>query len=63
VYTLSVQKIKEERQSVSNPDRGDRLSLRRSRRPPVGPILRFVQAKDRARARFDGAPAVVQFQA
>jgi hypothetical protein len=39
------------------------LSLRRSRRPPVGSILRFVQVKDRARARIDGAPAVVQCQA
>jgi hypothetical protein len=39
------------------------LSLGRSRRPPVGPILRFVQVKDRALARIDGAPAVVQCQA
>ena len=39
------------------------LSLRRSRRPPVGPILQFVQIKDRALARFDGAPAVIQCQA
>jgi hypothetical protein len=50
-------------QSVPNPDRGDRLSLRRDRRPPVDPILQFVQVKDRALARFDGAPAVVPCQA
>jgi hypothetical protein len=50
-------------QSVPNPNRGDRLSLRHDRRPPVDPIFQFVQAKDRALARFDGAPAAVQFQA
>ena len=48
---------------MPNPNRGDRLSLRHDRRPPVDPIFQFVQAKDRALARFDGAPAAVQCQA
>jgi len=47
--------------SESGPRRS--VSLRRSRRPPVGPILRFMRVKDRAHAAIStGPPPRFQFQ-